>query len=85
MKRGDAEVAPAHLERVWRTPQWGSSRICEALSQGGSALPYFVKMDLHRRQAVLLAAMLALPLDEARAAVLVCASLWAAVCGPGGV
>ena len=49
MKRGDAEVAPAHLERVRRTPQWGCSRRCEALSQGGTALPCLVKMNLLSR------------------------------------
>eukprot|EP00964_Phaeocystis_antarctica_P129734 scaffold93605_cov42-Phaeocystis_antarctica.AAC.2 len=50
MKRGGAEVDPAHLERVRRTPQWGCSRRCQALPQGGRALPCLVKMNLVRRQ-----------------------------------
>ena len=46
MKRGGAEVAPAHLKRVRRTPQWGGSRRYQALSQGGRDLPCLVKMNL---------------------------------------
>ena len=66
MKRSGAEVALAHLERVRQTSQWGSSRRYQALSQGGRALPCFVKVDLHGRQGVLLPAMLALALGETR-------------------
>ena len=36
MKRGGAEVAPAHLERVRRTPEWCGSRKCHVLRQGGA-------------------------------------------------
>ena len=87
MKRGAAEVAPAHLERVRRTPQWRCSRRCQALSQGVRALPCLVKTNLPQRQAVLLLvpAMLPRPLGVAHDAMLACASLWAAVCGPDGV
>ena len=85
MKRGGAEVDPAHLERVRRTPQWRCSRRCQALSQGGRALPCLVKMNLPQRQAVLVPAMLPRPLGVAHDAMLACASLWAAVCGPDGV
>ena len=51
MKRGGAEVALAHLERVRRTPQSVCSRRHQALSQGGRALPCLVKMNLLRQQA----------------------------------
>ena len=85
MKRGGAEVAPVHPEWVRRTPQWGSSRRCQALSQGGRALQCFIKMSLLRRQAVLVLAMLSRPLGAAHAAMLGGASLWAAVCGSDGV
>ena len=85
MKRGDAEVAPAHLERVRQTLQWGGSRRHQALGQGGRALPCLVKMFQHQRHSVLLPAMLSRPLGAAHAAMLVRASLWAAVCGPDGV
>ena len=51
MKRGGAEVAPAHLKRVRRTPQWGGSRRFQAPSQGGRALPCLVKMFQHQRHA----------------------------------
>ena len=77
MKRSGAEVALAHLERVRQTPQWGSSRRYQALSQGGRALPCLVKVDLYGRQGVLLPAMLALALGETR--VLQC--LPVSVCG----
>ena len=56
MKRDGAEVAPARLERVRRTPQWDCSRRYQAPSQGGRALPCLVKMKVLRRQAVLLEA-----------------------------
>ena len=51
MKRGGAEVAPAHLERVRRTPQWGGSGRCQAPLQGGRALPCLVKIFQHQRHA----------------------------------
>eukprot|EP00964_Phaeocystis_antarctica_P094532 scaffold61234_cov41-Phaeocystis_antarctica.AAC.1 len=38
MKRDGAEVAPAHLERVWRTPQWGCSRRYQPCRRGDA--PY---------------------------------------------
>ena len=85
MKRGGAEVALVHLEWVRRTHQWGSSRRCQALSQGGRALPCFVKGDVLRRQAVLVLAMQSLPLGAAHAATLPRASLRPAACGPDGV
>ena len=85
MKRDGAEVAPAHLERVRRTPQWGCSRRYQALSQGGRPIVGLVKMNLLQRQGRLLAAILPRPLGAAHAAMLPCASLWAAACGPGGV
>ena len=85
MKTGGAEVAPAHLERVRRTLQWGGSRRHQALGQGGRALPCLVKMFQHQRHSVLLPAMLSRPLGAAHAARLVRAGLWAAVCGPDGV
>ena len=81
MKRGGTEVAPAHLERVRRTLQWGGSRRCQALGQGGRALPCLVKMFQHQRHSVLLAAVLSRPLGAAHAAMLRGASLWAAECG----
>eukprot|EP00964_Phaeocystis_antarctica_P127045 scaffold90710_cov98-Phaeocystis_antarctica.AAC.2 len=85
MKRGGAEVALVHLEWVRRTHQWGSSRRCQALSQGGRALPCFVKGDVLRRQTVLVLAMQSLPLGAAHAATLPRARLRPAACGPDGV
>ena len=80
MKRGDAEVAPAHLERVRRTPQWGGSgkavADCQALSMGGTALLCLVKMFRH---GVFFAAVLLPPLGATLHAMLVRAGLWAAV------
>ena len=85
MKRGDAEVAPVHLEWVRRTLQWGSSRRHQALSQGGRALPCFVKMNLPQRQAVWFQPCCRVHWARPTLQCLGGASLWAAVCGPDGV
>ena len=54
---------------------------------GGRALyrALSLKMNLPQRQGVLVPAMLPRPLGAAHDAMLACASLWAAVCGPDGV
>eukprot|EP00964_Phaeocystis_antarctica_P021831 scaffold12123_cov27-Phaeocystis_antarctica.AAC.1 len=62
MKRGGAEVAPARLERVRRTPQWGCSRRYQALSQGGRALPCLVKINSSTRYALLLGGLATAPI-----------------------
>ena len=81
MKRGGAEVAPAHLERVRQTLQWGGSRRHQALGQGGRALPCLVKMFQHQRHTYCLQQVLSRPLGAAQSALLRGASLWAAGCG----
>ena len=54
MKRGGAEVAPAHLERVRRTPQWCCSHRYQAQRRWRRVPLRFVKMCQHQRQGVLL-------------------------------
>ena len=79
MKRGGAEVAPAHLERVLRTPQQGCSSKCQALSQGRRAPLCFVMNNFKHATPCCLEALLPRQLDVACAAMLPCASFRAAV------
>ena len=73
-------LAPAHLEWVQFSLQGACSRRYQARAQERRALSCFVKMYFHQRQAVLLAAVLPRRSVAGHAAVLACASLWAAVC-----
>ena len=73
-------IAPGHLERVQFSLQWGCNEVCQARAHRGRAPARILKTNLYKRQAVCRTAVLPRQLGAAHAAMLTCASLWAAVC-----
>ena len=73
-------IPPGHLERVQFSLQWGCNEVCQARAHRGRAPARILKTNLYERQAVCRTAVLPRQLGAAHAAMLTCASLWAAVC-----
>ena len=85
MKRGGAEVDPAHLSLIWSGCGGLLNEVAVAdvkRSRRGNARP---TMPCQDEPDGIGSAMLARPLGASHHAMLACASLWAVVCGPGGV